>query len=184
QTMLAAITRGSIYLRASYDLTPTTEIFADVTEGEVRTQNQPGQPPRSGLTIRCDNAYLPSTGIFGIGLTEAQTQAACLSSYPGNAIQYGTLNANLPIGHREFIQRALRRYVVGGNGVFDLFGKNWRWDSYFQHGESGSGVRVQNEPLKNAFNLALDAVQTPGGQIVCRSTVAQANGCVPFNSFG
>ena len=38
--------------------------------------------------------------------------------------------------------RTTRRFVVGGDGTFDLFGKSWSWDSYFQHGESDSGLHI------------------------------------------
>ncbi|HWM62281.1 MAG TPA: TonB-dependent receptor, partial [Rhizomicrobium sp.] len=75
--------------------------------------------------------------------------------------------------------------------------------SYFQHGESDTSIKLENMPLSGAplvggtattagatnnqfsrFNLAQDAVVNSAGQIVCRNTVAQAYGCVPFNPFG
>lgn len=180
------LTRGTAYMRASYDLTPDTEVYVEGSYGEVRTQVIPaaGQTPKSGLTIRCDNAYLPGTNLFGANLSSAATQAACLTQYPGNAIQFATLNANWPLNQEVLLHRSLRRLVVGGSGAFDLFGKKWNWDSYFQHGETGSGVRVRNEAITTRYNLALDAVQVGTGAIVCRNTVAQTYGCVPFNPFG
>ena len=100
------------------------------------------------------------------------------------------------------ICRQTRRFVVGGDGTFDLFGKNWNWDSYFQHGETDTS----DQDLQHA------AVERPGesgdrraagsahcsrastwrrtrwsiaaGNIVCRNTIAQSFGCVPFNPFG
>lgn len=186
QTIVNPITRGSLYARVSYDLTADTEIYADISYGEVRTQTVPaqGQTPRTGLTLRCDNAFLPATGVFGIGLTQAATQAACLTNYPSNAIQFGTLNANIPLNQEVFIKRALRRYVAGGSGVFDLFDKKWSWDTYFEHGESGSGLKIENEALSNRYNLAMDAIQQPNGQVVCRNTSARSLGCVPYSPFG
>ena len=180
------LTRGTFYTRVSYDLSSDTEIYAEVSLGEVRTQVIPaqGQTPKSGLSIRCDNAYLPLTGLFGTNLSSAATQAACLTQYPGNAIQFATLNANWPLNQQVLLHRNLRRFVVGGSGAFDLFDKKWSWETYFQHGETGSGVRVLNEALSNRYNLAMDAVQSVSGQIVCRNTTAQLNGCVPFNPFG
>lgn len=186
QTLANPITRGSFYTRLSYDLSENAEVYATVSYGDVRTQTTPaqGQTPRTGLSIRCDNAFLPSTNLFGVGLTAAQSQAACLTEYPGNAIQFGTLNANIPLNQQVFIKRALRRYVLGADGSFDLFGKKWSWESYVQHGETGTGIKIMNEPLSNRYNLAMDAVTTPTGKIVCRNTVAQSFGCVPFNPFG
>src|SRR5439155_154034 len=106
----------------------------------------------------------------------------CLTDYPGNAIQFGTLNANIPLNQEVYIKRALRRYVLGGDGTFDLFGKSWRWDSYLQHGESGSGVKIENEALSNRYNLAMDAIQLPNAQIVCRNTSARGFGGVAANN--
>ena len=186
QTIVNPITRGSLYARVSYDLDEDTEVYGTLSYGQVRTETVPaqGQTPRTLLTIRCDNAFLPGTGTWGVGLSQAQTQAACLTDYPGNAVQFGTLNANIPLNQLVFINRVMRRYVVGGDGKFNIFGKSWGWETYFQHGETGSGVKIENEALSNRYNLAMDAVAGPKGQVVCRNTSAQSFGCVPFNPFG
>ena len=78
-------------------------------------------------------------------------------------------------------------------------GKTWSWDSYFQHGETDTSIKIYNMPLSNApvdpttglvnqnlsrFNLSQDAVYNAAGNIVCRNTVAQQYGCVPWNPFG
>ena len=222
QGLVDPITRGDIYMRLSYDLTPTTEIFATLNYGISRTQNTPaqGNSSKTGMTMRCDNAYLPATGLFdndirGVGFQApitagsgiSQTQANCLTFYPTNAIQYASDWANIPLAQQMFLLRTQRRYVVGGNGTFDLFGKTWSWDSYFQHGEGSTSIKIYNMPLSGAplvggtgattaggagsqngnfsrFNLAQDAIVNSQGNIVCRNTVAQQHGCVPFNPFG
>src|SRR5262249_6611915 len=43
---------------------------------------------------------------------------------------------------------------------------------------------ITNNTLNGLFNAAIDAVRGPNGQIVCRSAIAQANGCVPLNALG
>ena len=70
QGLINPLTRGSLYARVSYDLTPDTEIYATLTYSGVRTENTPaqGNSDKSG-SIHCDNAYLPQTGLFGVGLT-------------------------------------------------------------------------------------------------------------------
>lgn len=217
QGLITPITRGNVYMRMSYDLTPTTEIYATLNYGVSRTQNTPaqGNSNKSGMTLRCDNAYLPASGIFqiganggqaAIGTAITQTQANCLSLYPGNAISYASSWANIPTDQQMFLTRTMRRFVAGGNGTFDLFGKTWSWDSYFQHGENSTSIKIYNMPLSGAplvggtgattaggagkqdasfsrFNLAQDAVLNSGGNIVCRNTVAQLNGCVAWNPF-
>ncbi|MES2473273.1 MAG: TonB-dependent receptor [Pseudomonadota bacterium] len=221
QGLVDPITRGDIYMRLSYDLTPTTEIFATLNYGVSRTQNTPaqGNSSKTGMTLRCDNAYLPGTGLFQRNATggqspfaantpiNTQTQANCLSFYPGNAISYASDWANIQTGQQMFLLRTQRRYVVGGNGTFDLFGKTWSWDSYFQHGENSTSIKIYNMPLSGAplvggtggttagaagtvngqfsrFNLSQDAVVNSAGNIVCRNTVAQQHGCVAWSPFG
>jgi iron complex outermembrane receptor protein len=196
QGLYDPITRGDIYARVSYDLSPSTEIYATLNYGLSRTQNTPaqGNSSKNGMTTHCDNVFLLQSGLY-------PTSAACLAANPSNNISYGSDWANIPTDQQMFLMRTMRRFVVGGDGSFDLFGKSWTWDSYFQHGETDTSIKIYNMPLSGApvvtvgtttatngqfsrFNLAQDAVLNSAGQIVCRNTVAQAFGCVPFNPFG
>ena len=47
------------------------------------------------------------------------------------------------------IYRQTRRFVAGGDGIFDMFGSKWNWASYFEHGESDTSVKIYNMPLSN-----------------------------------
>ncbi len=211
QGLINPLTRGNIYARVSYDLSPHAEVFATMTYSGVRTENTPaqGNSDKSGF-IHCDNAYLAATDLFGVGLTQAQTQAACQAAYPtpagknifdnGVGIPFGSNWANILTDQNMHIFRQTRRFVAGGDGDFDLFGKNWNWNSYFEHGENDTSIKIYNMPLSNTpvdpatgspdntllsrFNLAQDAVVNAAGNIVCRNTIAQTYGCVPFNPFG
>ncbi|HKB96463.1 MAG TPA: TonB-dependent receptor plug domain-containing protein, partial [Rhizomicrobium sp.] len=60
QGLYDPLTRGSLYARVSYDLTPTTEVFATLTYGLARTENIPaqGNSSKNGMSMKCDNAYL------------------------------------------------------------------------------------------------------------------------------
>ena len=192
------LTRGDIYARLSYDLTPDTEIYATINYGAARTQNTPaGGGNGKSITLKCDNAYLPSTGLYA-------SVAACNAANPGGSFSFGSGWENIPWDQQVFFMRTTRRYVVGGDGTFDLFDKVWNWSSYFQHGESGAGLHIQNMILSNSpvdaaqstpgrvvtngnlsrFNQAADSVLNSAGQPVCRNTIAQAYGCVPYNPFG
>jgi iron complex outermembrane recepter protein len=208
QGLYDPLTRGNLYSRVSYDLTPDTEVFATMTYGLSRTENFPaqGNSSKNGMSAHCDNAYLLESGLFGQGGNAAET-ANCLTMYPGNSISYGSDWANIPTDQIMFLTRTMRRAVVGGDGAFDFLGKSWHWDSYFEHGEDDTSIKIFNMPLSGAplvggngttlpggagtvtpafsrFNLAQDAVFNGSGQIVCRNTIAQAYGCVPFNPFG
>jgi outer membrane receptor protein involved in Fe transport len=219
-SLIDPIQRGTFYSRLSYDLSDTTEIFATVSVSNVRTQNIPaqGNSNKGNIGIKCDNAFLPQSGMFGIGLNYQDTIAACNTAYvstsklkdtdpannnfdginaaqiaagavtatgaPVQGFSVTTTNGNMNLDQIVNFQRDMRRYVVGGNGAFNLFDIDFTWDSYFQHGENDAAVHILNMPLKNRFNLAMDAIQLSDGSIVCRDPTARANGCVPFNPFG
>jgi iron complex outermembrane receptor protein len=221
QGLYDPLTRGSLYARVSYDLTPTTEVYATLTYGLARTENVPaqGNSSKNGMSMKCDNAYLYQTfngNAFGANpaLGAAGFAAACATAIGGaganpstTGFTYGSDWANIPTDQLMFLTRTLRRYAVGGDGDFDFLGKNWTWSSYFTHGETDTSIKIYNMPLSgnafnpnangtpatsgtsnsgvtSRFNLAQDAVSNSAGQVVCRNTIAQAYGCVPFNPFG
>jgi iron complex outermembrane receptor protein len=186
KSLVDPLVRGNIYSRVSYDLSPSTEIYATLNFSQVRAENisAVGTTGRTGLSIRCDNAYLPDTALFGAGLTQAATTAACLSNYPSGGLTFGTYGGNLGTAWRAHLQRDQRRYVIGATGTFDVFDTDWSWDSYFEHGESDTSIRITGIPLLPRFNQALDSVRNASGDIVCRNATAQLNGCVPYNPFG
>ena len=152
------LTRGDLYTRISYDLSPNAEVFATLNMGQVRTENMPaqGNSSKSGELIRCDNAYLLQSGLFN-------SAAVCASAVNGAAVgtqtaatefaatmSFGSDWADIPTDQLMFINRTMRRYVVGGDGTFDLFSKTWSWDSYFQHGESDTSIKIDNMPLSQS----------------------------------
>jgi hypothetical protein len=66
-------------------------------------------------------------------------------------------------------------------GKFDLLGREWKFDAYFQHGETKSHEQLTNTWNTARMALAQDAVFS-GGRIVCRSSLTNTtNGCVPIN---
>jgi outer membrane receptor protein involved in Fe transport len=218
QGLYDPLTRGDVYMRVSYDLSSNAEIFATLNYAVSRTENIPaqGNSDKNGMTMRCDNAFLYQTfqgTAFGLnGASPAAFATGCGAAIGGAAgaaapstasFTYGSQWANIPTDQLMFLNRTMRRYVVGGDGTFGLFGKTWSWDSYFQHGETGTSIKIYNMPLSGGpftpvngvagtanpsnalsrFNLAQDAVYNGVGQVVCRNTIAQSFGCVPFNPF-
>ena len=76
QGLYDPLTRGNLYARVSYDLTPDTEIFATLTYGISRAENIPaqGNSAKNGMNWHCDNAYLLLSGAFA-------NSAACMASH-------------------------------------------------------------------------------------------------------
>jgi outer membrane receptor protein involved in Fe transport len=168
-----SIDRKSGYGRASYDLSSDIEIYGTFNYSLVKTAQQPnaGAAKNANLTIQCDNAYLPDS-----------IKAACAANNI-TSFQYGTSNIFFPRYIEVHNEREQRRYVGGIDGSFQLFGKKWSFDGYFQHGENRTNIDISDITLTPRYNAAIDAV-TLNGQIVCRSATARAAGCVPLNIIG
>jgi outer membrane receptor protein involved in Fe transport len=162
------------YTRLSWDLDPDNEIYFTANWAQVASHfsPNPGAAKQANLTIQCDNAFLP-----------AAIRAACASNKI-TSFQYGTANAIFPANINVHPTRTQRRFVLGADGKFGLFGKQWSYDAYAEHGENTTNINVHDITLNTRYNNAIDAVRTADGRIVCRNAVAAANGCVPFNIIG
>ena len=130
------------------------------------------------------NAFLP-----------ASVQAACIAngitSFSLGSLYYG-------LGPQVvYTQRDNRRLVGGADGSFNLFNTDWTWKGYYEHGENDTNIHVRGITLKPYLYAAIDSVQVtaanqatyaavnaPLGSIVCRSVIADQEGCVPFDPFG
>ena len=171
----AKVNRYVAYGRVSYELTDRLEVFGTVNLANVFTVTQPTQGiPQNGLTGQCDNFFLPLS-------VKNACAAAGIKSFT-----FGTIGQNLPGYITVYNARKQRRFVGGIDGSFDLFGKAWTFESYYQHGKSYTDINVKNNVLRALYNAATDAIADPASptQPVCRSVAARASGCIPFNGFG
>jgi iron complex outermembrane receptor protein len=168
--------REVAYSRVSWDLDADNEIYVTGNWAQVTSvfSPNPGAAKQGNLSIRCDNAYLP-----------ASVAAGCAAGYPTGAMSVGTANAEFPSNINVHPTRTQRRVVVGADGKFTMFGKEWSYDAYAEHGENKTVIQVKDITLNPRYNFAIDAVKDPAtGQIVCRSATARAAGCQPINIFG
>jgi iron complex outermembrane receptor protein len=166
--------RQVAYTRLSWDLDPDNEIYFTANWAQVASHfsPNPGAAKQANLSIQCDNAFLP-----------AAIRAACAANNI-TSFQYGTANAIFPANINVHPTRTQRRFVVGADGKFQLFDKEWSYDAYAEHGENLTNINVHDITLNTRYNNAIDAVRLADGSIACRNTVARANGCVPFNIIG
>jgi outer membrane receptor protein involved in Fe transport len=172
-TLASSLVRANFYTRLSYDLNPTTEVFATITYGvsDTGTKPTPSLFKNANLTIQCANPYVP-----------ASIMAACAANGI-TGFQYG-VGYPLPNWETVDIERIQRRLVVGADGSFNAFGKDWTWDTYIEHGENDTGLNIANMPLNPRLKAALDAVPGPNGSVVCGSAAARASGCVALDLIG
>ncbi|KPF71014.1 hypothetical protein IP88_10955 [alpha proteobacterium AAP81b] len=180
--------RGNAFVRVSYEWADWLKTFAQFSysaySGQSFYQQSPIASTSGGLanttTIQADNAFLPTA-------LRNQLAAAGIRS-----IDVGSSIIGIPPqGSDNF--REVFRYVLGGDGDFDLFGKAWKWNAYYQVGLAKTDERLTNTWRNSLLSLAQDAVFAPAGNsagiaagtIVCRSTLtAPTNGCVPLNRIG
>lgn len=170
-TLQSSIKRWDGYSRVGYDLDSDNEIYATVNVAQVDTANQPNPgAAKSGLTIHCDNPFLP-----------AEIQDRCEAEDP-DGFTYGVSNAILP-NIQVHTSRKQYRFVGGADGTLHGFGSDWHYDLYYEHGENISDIHVKNITLTPRYNQAVQAIEL-NGAIVCADPVARANGCQPINIIG
>jgi len=194
-TDISPLSRVNLYTRVSFDLTDKINIYATANFGDAHTSNRSVRniPIFGGQNVFCGNgptaAQLAAMSggaannlAGGNANLPASINQACLANNI-NSFQIGTDNGAVDDGATIKTARTMRRFVLGGDGNFDMLGTNWTWGTYFQHGEVNSKIRVRTF-LNPYFFAAIDSVTGPNGTIVCRSATARAQGCVPYNVFG
>ena len=167
--------RQVAYSRISWNLDADNEIYVTGNWAQVKSafSPNPGAAKQGNLAIRCDNAFLP-----------ASVAAGCAAGYANGTMPVGTANGEFPANINVHPTRTQRRAVLGADGRFKLFGKDWSYDAYAEHGENTTVIRVRDITLNPRYNFAIDAVRDAAGNIVCRNEAARAAGCRPVNIFG
>ena len=162
--------RWAGYGRASYELTDDIEFIAEGSYAYARTggvaayQRYPGN-----LTISASNAFLPDS-------IRARAAAAGVTSF-----RYGYSTFDLGQPYNQATRETYRGVAALEGSVFG----DWKWDVYYQYGQTDAAFVLNNTTNTARFAEAIDAVRNTAGQIVCRSSLTNpTNGCVPLNIFG
>jgi outer membrane receptor protein involved in Fe transport len=170
-SLQSAVERLVGFGRIGFSFNDDNEVYATVNLAQVKSSNQPNPgSSRSGLTISCANPFVP-----------ASIQAAC-NDNGITSFKYGLGDAFLanPLVRPK---RNQERFVLGAEGKLNLFGTDWHYDNYYEHGQNTTDIHVFNMPLNPRYSQAIQAISL-NGQTVCADAVARANGCVPINVFG
>lgn len=175
QSLTPEMKSERIFTRVSFDVTDNVNVFGQFSWAGTNTlgYNEPNFYFGPSLTVKSDNAFIPAaivTRLNQLGLTQ---------------FNMGTLNADLPDWGNK-TDRDTKRYVVGANGKFGMFGSDWTWNGYYQRGTTDGTFQAVGVSNRTRYMLAIDAVRDPNtGAVVCRSTLTNpTNGCVPYNLFG
>jgi iron complex outermembrane recepter protein len=129
------------------------------------------------ITISITNPFIPAA-------TLAAMQNAGVTT-----LLMGTMNQDLP-RQGASNDRTTKAGTLGASGSFEFASKDWKWDAYYQHGESEALQEATGIVSRSRFTKALNAVKDPiSGRTVCsvNADADQANNdplCVPYNIFG
>jgi outer membrane receptor protein involved in Fe transport len=173
--LVAPVERYSTLGHADFSFTDTLRGFLEASFGHVKATTNGSQPRNLGnLTIRRDNPYLPAAvgaAMDNLGLT---------------SFAFGRIGNDFG-PQQGLVKRDTMRAAAGLDGSFGTSG--WKWDAYYQYGETNYRQRGFNTQIVDNFGRAVDAVRAPTGEIVCRSTLTNPDnplvqGCQPLNLFG
>ena len=166
------VERWSSYAHGSYEFSDAVKASVELSYGEVSAYSVTAQLRDTGSIIgpiQRDNAYLPDS------------IAAIMDANDMTEFTMG--RSGLDIGNAQGPSKSTAFRVVGA-----LEGKisgSWKWDAYYQYGRSTYAQKANNNILRTNIRRAVDAVEGPGGEIVCRSTLSDpTDGCEPLNLFG
>ena len=174
--------RQSAFGRLSYEFSPALHVFGQFAYSRYRGQSYYQQTASTAVSIKSDNAFL------------SPDVKALMAANGLSAVTVGAGNVFIdPQGSDN--TREVFRYVAGADGEFDALGRNWKWDVYYQRGETKTKEGLTNAWLSQRYTDATDAVVvtaanrgTSGlalGSIVCRTSLTNpTNGCAPLNVLG
>lgn len=171
------VERHTVYGGLTYELSDSINAYTDVSWGRVRgrTQSSTFRDFNGSIigNIKVDNPYIPASVL-------ATMQANNIAQ-----IQLGRSGFDLgsPVG---ISTTETFRIVTGLDG---RFGSSWRWDLYYQYGQTDFRQDTFNNPINANMRKAVDAVRDGSGNIVCRvnadaSTTNDDPACAPINLFG
>ncbi len=192
-----------------YEISPAIHPYMEFMFMDDRTVAQiaPSGDFGNTLTINCDNPLLsasqkaqictPNNLINGFIGTFPTATGASYNPTPGappvnfidpttgatyNKAYFQLLRRNAEGGPRtNDLQHTAFRTVIGSKGAL---GKAWNYDAYYQYGRVNYSQVYSNEFSIARLTNALDAVQGPGGTVVCRVALAGTDpNCRPYDIF-
>lgn len=163
--------RRGVFGRASFELSDSVTLFGEASYNWSRSISNAGPSLTSSYTLSASNPYL----VAALG----PTALAGVTS-----VTLGTSAEDFP--YREnYNTRRVQRFALGADGRFTAYGREARWGVHAQYGQSDITEMLHNILNISRLALATDAVVSPTGTIVCRSTLTNpTNGCAPLNRLG
>lgn len=165
-----------------FELSGAVTFSAEVGYAKVNggpTGSNPRSDANGAIRILRDNAYLTAD-------TAAKMDAANVTFLPISRV-------NNEVGSNTYSSTNTIWHAFAG--LKGELGSSWRWDAYYQFGQTKGLQSNSKSRLEQRFKDSIDAVRvtaanvgTSGlaiGSIVCRTTLTNpTNGCIPSNIMG
>ena len=172
------VSRQAGYARATFELTDTTELFADALYAHTYAFSDSAyvSTNRSPVAIDIDNPFLPQ-----------DVRDIMLANSVDTYYMRRIIGEQGPITDANDID--YQRY---GAGVRGELGGGWNWDVTFQYSKSDFYREDGGNTILRRFNLGTDVVVDPMTmEPICRATLdnpgssdSDIANCVPVNLFG
>jgi outer membrane receptor protein involved in Fe transport len=194
KTFLAATNkRSNIFLRGTYEFSPTLEGFVEANFNKTENTSDLGETLLPGgssnlaaVTVTRNNPYLIATGLVlpGPATGAGSIQTITVSRYSND------------LGVAMAVNRSQVKHVA--LGVNGSLGESWKWKSYLTVGDSVNHVQLVNNVIQTRFHAATNVILV-GGTPACNTALTTATGtpsayallsaaeraaCVPANPFG
>jgi iron complex outermembrane recepter protein len=168
---------------STFDVNDNLELFLEATYSKVKSRSRL-EPSAIGIglvpgadvatSVQLDNPYIPAAVRAQITALNSDTNLA------NDVVSISTRRRfNEVFDRSNKNDRDTSRVTFGLKGSF---ADKWRYDASYVYGRFKDHTESETADKARIAN-ALDAVSI-GGQIVCRSAAARAQGCAPLNLFG
>ncbi len=183
------LARRNLFSRLSWDLTDTTNVYAELGWATTHSHNRWVVPNLNnggtGATILSGNPFIPAN-------LQAEMTANNVSQ-----ITVGTFNGDMsPL--QGINDRETRRAMLGVEGSFNFIGTNWTWDAYGGYDQTNIVSKTPGVAVTANWTAATRAIRDGNGNIVCdpayfasltasniaRGAAPPQAGCVPYNPMG
>src|SRR5687768_12268405 len=148
--LVAPVERYSALAHGDFAFTDTLSGFVEASYGHVEASTNGSQPRNLGnLTIQRSNPYLPAA------------VATAMDSRGLTTFAFGRIGNDFG-PQQGRVKRDTLRAAAGLDGAFG--NSDWKWDAYYQYGETNYHQRGFNTQITDNFARAVDAARAPNGQ--------------------
>ncbi|GIL41664.1 TonB-dependent receptor domain-containing protein [Roseiterribacter gracilis] len=187
-SLVTGVRRTNVSSIGSYDIADNVRLSGEFSYSSTRAKEPVNQGIFNTALLTGNNGPIRMTTANPFLSDQART---ILNNQGASTFFLSRASMDLvPDGSAVSAGTEIYRGVLALDGDFRAFDRDFYWNVSANHAY-GSGYFRSYGVNANRFNLAVDAVRAPNGQIVCNSTLQNPTstnpdiaGCQPLNLFG